>query len=119
MGISESRLTSRKLYPYGSKTPLDLLGIANADICAAGHTVNADFDVVNGQAENIIGRATAIELGILRLGVNAVADRHEDILSRFKHVFTGVGKLKSKQIRLAIDDSITPVAQPYRLYLMA
>ena len=111
---AKSRLTSRKLYPYGSKTPLDLLGIANADICAAGHTVNADFDVVNGQAENIIGRATAIELGILRLGINAVADRHEDILSRFKHVFTGVGKLKSKQIRLAIDDSITPVAQPYR-----
>ena len=63
---------------------------------------------------------TAEKLHLLRIGpihtVNSVGVEAmgQDIKDKYKELFSGVGLLKSYELKLNIDDSIKPVAQPVR-----
>ena len=82
----------------------------------------ADFVVVeNFNAGSLLGKKTATELGLLRVGLElpstinqitvgstqAIVDKHDA-------VFRGVGKLKDYQLKIHVDPEVTPVAQPQR-----
>ena len=72
-------------------------------------------------ARSLLGKKTATELGLLRVGpaylcavnqiklhsVQAIVDKHAEI-------FNGVGKLKDYQLKIHVDTNVTPVAQPQR-----
>jgi hypothetical protein len=110
-----SRKTTKKLYAYGSTTPLRVIGIFTADVNVADRHVTTEFTVIEGKGEPLLGRKTATELGVLKLQipeqfVNSVTDR----VARHKVLFQGIGKLKEYQMKLHIDPQVRPVAQSVR-----
>ncbi|PFX31209.1 Uncharacterized protein K02A2.6 [Stylophora pistillata] len=80
-----------------------------------GVTCKTDFVVINGDGRSLLCRETAVKLGLLRLGpshaVNAV-NTEADIKEKYKELFNGVGLLRNYELKLNIDESVKPVAQP-------
>lgn len=116
------RPSNVKIYPYGSETPLPVRGTFHTTVSTPEFHTQADFVVVeNVHAGSLLGKKTAIQLGLLRVGpdyprainqvtvgsVQAIVDKHDA-------VFNGVGKLKDYQLKIHIDPAVTPVAQPQR-----
>ena len=110
-----SKKSNKKLYPYGSKQPLEVLGTFSA-LTKVGETeVEAEFVVIDGEGEALLGRETAVQLGVLQLGVPVYSVRtEEEILCDYKEIFKGVGKLRGYQVKLYVDPEVPAVAQPVR-----
>ena len=121
----ESRVAppNRKLWAYGADQALSLKGLLSCEASISRKSVLAEFIVIKG-------KVTAMELGVLKIGVDAangpphttaVASIDErtkngstQFNKQFPDVFKGVGKLKTEQVKLHIDPSVKPVAQPLR-----
>lgn len=73
----------------------------------------AEFTVFCGRGEPLLGKDTAVKLGVLRIGANVagVSDLKSMIRQQYPKLFSGVGKLNTKQISLHIDSTATPVAR--------
>lgn len=95
----------KKFVAYGSQHPLTVLGSFDTSITIGnGSTSEKEtFYVVKSGTRNLLGKDTAIKLGVLRvgLGVNAVES------GTFP-------KIKGVQIHIPIDKSVKPVSQPCR-----
>ena len=77
--------------------------------------------MVKGDHAALLGRKTADELGVLRVGL--AADVYftggltkEKLREMYPQAFTGLGKWKNYQQKLNTDESVTPVAKPTRGY---
>ena len=111
----ESKKCDKKLYAYGSKEPLKVLGTFLASTNVAENEVQAEFVVIDGEGEALLGRETALQLGVFKLGVPVYTlQSKEAIMSDCKQVFDGAGKLKDYQVKLHVNPNATPVAQPVR-----
>ena len=104
------------LFAYGSDKPLPTLGTFTARVVCneTNRSCIADFVVVDGCGANLLGKCTAEKLGVLHVGPGVVNLLDNDIIARYKPLFTGVGTLKNYRLKLHIDGSIKPVAQPLR-----
>ena len=82
-----------------------------------GATCKTDFVVINGDGRSLLSRETAEKLRLRRLGpshaVNIV-NTEADIKENYKELFNGVGLLRDYELKLSIDYSVKPVAQPFR-----
>ncbi|CAH2089953.1 unnamed protein product [Euphydryas editha] len=88
---------------YGSEVPLNVLTSFNADIHVGSKSQNTTFYVIDKGTRNLLGKVTAIALGVLKIGLDV------------NHVeMTPFPKFKNIQIQIPIDSNIKPVAQPYR-----
>ncbi|CAC5412905.1 unnamed protein product [Mytilus coruscus] len=82
--------------------------------------VDAEFFVVEEKGQALLGKTTAVSLGILKIqnpseSVNSVNDDRKAIIKqKFQKCFEGVGKLKNFQLKIPIDESVEPVIQPIR-----
>ena len=76
----------------------------------------AEFLVIKGTGVPLLCKDTAMKLGVLRIGVDiaTVAETKQTLQQQFPEVFSGIGKLKSKQVTLHVDPKVKPVAQPLR-----
>ena len=110
-----SKKSNKKLYPYGSKQSLEILGTFLA-LTKVGETiVKAEFVVIDGEGEALLGRETAVQLGVLQFGVPVYSLKSkEEILHDYKRIFEGVGKLTGFQVKLHVDPEVPAVAQPVR-----
>ena len=63
--------SDRKVYPYASQTPLDVIGAFCCEFIAGGNSANAEFCVING--EPLLGRKTAKNIGVLKIGIGVAA----------------------------------------------
>ena len=110
-----SKKSNKKLYPYGSKQPLEILGTFSA-LAKVGETiVKAEFVVIDGEGEALLGRETAVQLGVLQFGVPVYSFKSkEEILHDYKGIFEGVGKLTGYKVKLHVDPEVPAVAQPVR-----
>ena len=106
----------RNLYPYSSSEPLPIKGIFECEITIGNRSEQAEFIVIKGNGEPLLGRNTAMKLGVLKIGenVSVVTDIKDTLRQQYPEVFKGVGKLNTKQINLYIDPEVKPVAQPPR-----
>ena len=115
----------KRVYPFGSTTPLHVKGIFTAEFKAneTSETITATVQVIEEAQICVLGRHTAVKLGLLHIGpiehVNTVQPQDTtaftaDIEDKYKDCFQGLGKLKDFQLKLHVDDSIQPVAQPVR-----
>ena len=82
-----------------------------------------DFLVMEGKGEPILGKETALALGILKIepSINTLIDENQnsdnvvnEILKRYNTVFEGVGKLKNFQLKIPLDTSVEAVCQNVR-----
>ena len=115
--------SSSRIFPYQSTHPIPTLGRFSTIIRADGQEQLAEFIVVKGESGSILGRSTAVSLDILRIGrpsepelVRSLSSREykENIMKNHSQLFEGVGKLKNFQLKLHIDQNVTPVQQPIR-----
>nr|XP_049699503.1 uncharacterized protein LOC110376634 [Helicoverpa armigera] len=88
---------------YGCEVPLKLLTSFTADIRVGTKSQNATFYVIEKGTRNLLGKITAIALGVLKLGL----DINQVEMTPFP-------KFKNVQIQIPIDKDIKPVIQPYR-----
>ena len=107
--------TSDEIKPYGSP-PIPVIGKFNCDIESGPCKINDTFSVIEGKGEvPLISRTASISLGLLSLNtVNSVKIAKDDWLKKFPKVFSGLGKLKTHQIKLHVKETANPVAQPLR-----
>ncbi|MCG7869746.1 MAG: hypothetical protein JAY74_25675 [Candidatus Thiodiazotropha taylori] len=107
-----------KIYPYGKTTPLELCGKVTLPVQVNRVTYDVEFQVIKGSGKPLIGHKTATELGILRISIpEAIATVNtetESILTSFQDRFEGLGRLKDFELKLHIDETVKPVAQPAR-----
>ena len=94
-----SRKSDNKLDAYGSKQPLNVLGTFSAIVTVEGKETKAKFVIINGEGAALLGRETAIQLGVLKLGTRiCTVTSSEMIITDYKEIFEGVGKLKDYQL---------------------
>ena len=107
---SRVAIGGKKLYAYTSDEPLQV----KSSFKTGKQSEEAEFLVVRGRGIPLFGRKTAMQLGVLKIGVGiaAVSDVASDLNLQYPEVFGGIGKLKSRQITLPINSEIKPVAQP-------
>ena len=118
---TESCKSVRELFTYGGTEPLPTLGIFTADVWLTGNYTGcrADFVVVQGDCRMLLGCETVELLNLLHIGsfqVNNVdsGGLESCFREKYKALFTGVGLLKGYELKLHIDESVKPVAQPVR-----
>ena len=113
-----SKRNTRKLYAYGATEPLEVVGTFTAELKVGNSSVSAEVIVIQGKGEPLLGKKSALELGVLKLQVPGVSVRNvvgkSELLAKYSDVFKGVGKLENYQLTLHIDPSVKPVAQPLR-----
>ena len=69
----KSARSDRKLYPYACQTPLDVIGTFCCKVVAGGNSVNAEFCVIDGEGDPLLGKETATNLGVLKIGIEVAA----------------------------------------------
>ena len=101
--FSQVRKPDKTLLPYGNKKPLEILGSFEADIVINTNKIarKTMFYVVQDGTRNLLGKNTAIKLGVLQIGlrINAIQP---------------FPKFKDVTIAIPINKSVKPVIQPYR-----
>ncbi|CAC5413316.1 unnamed protein product [Mytilus coruscus] len=95
----------KQLFAYGAINPLMINSRIRSDITCeeSRKCVKADFMVIDGNHTPLLGRSTASELGILLIGPSV-------------NMINTKGKLKDYQLKIYIDKSVKPIAQPTRRY---
>ena len=106
----KSENKSQKLYPYGTSEPLDTLGKFEASVNLAGKDIPAQFTVIFNEGRPIIGRKTAMEMDILRLGPQVNAVSTPDLVGKYKACFEGIGELTDYQVKVHVNKEVNPVA---------
>lgn len=113
----QSKKCEKILYGYGNSNPLKTIGTFVAEICTRDRQITAEFVVIEGQGQPLLGKDSAEQLGVLKLGheINTVKSQPDsDIVREFRDCFTGFGKLKDFQLNIPIDKTVRPVAQQVR-----
>ena len=63
----ETKLSSKKLYAYGSDKPLTVAGSFIADVRVKDKCVSAEIFVVEEEGQTLLGHRTATEPGMLKI----------------------------------------------------
>lgn len=102
--INAEKAVTKTIKAYASDTPLKIIGAFTADIEVANKVCVATFYVIKNGNRSLLGRKTALELGVLRIGLDV-------------HNITEVKpfpKIKGFLLEIPIDSKVTPINQPYR-----
>ena len=72
--------------------------------------------IIEGKGQAFLGRETATKLKVLHLSENVVVNvlKQEFIFDKYKSCFEGLGKLKTFQLDISIDQNVKSVAQSMR-----
>ena len=94
-----SSKATKKLYSYGSKQPLQVAGTLTTDVLVGNTVLNeVEFVVIESEGHALLGRDTAIALGVLKLGpqINSLQlstdgdNREPNILDKFQGCCEGI-----------------------------
>lgn len=108
--------TNTKLYAYGSKTPLDVLGAVDVKLSKGEICVDTCFYVVKSNTDSLVGYETATELGLLKI-LRSVQQPSESVIQKLLkeyRVDQGIGKPRNHQVKIHVNPNVVPVAQTHR-----
>ncbi|XP_044766712.1 uncharacterized protein LOC123322760 [Coccinella septempunctata] len=91
---------------YGSTTPLKVKGSFETSIKVNGKITHSTVYVISDGSRNLLGKDTALQLRVLKLG-----DMEVDSVKELKTPFP---KFKNILVEIPTDPSVKPVIQPYR-----
>ena len=112
--------TERKLDSYSSNQPLTVKGAFTCEVSIGKNTEQAEFIVIRESGEPLMGKETMKGLGdlrgVLRIGANiaAITSTKQRLQQQYPEGFSGVRKLKTRQVSLHINPEVKQVAQPLR-----
>lgn len=98
-----------KVFAYGSRTELPLLGKFSAELCYKDTKLRDTILVTKTPSESLLCFKSAEALGLVSI-VYKVSPS-QSIQETYPELFRGLGKLKGIEVKLHIDQSIPPVAQ--------
>ena len=105
----------RRIFSYGSLTPLPLLETIQAEITAKSSSTSATLHVVKGSSGNLLGYDTAQRLGLLKIVNQVATDKTSPqylASGEFENLLGGIGI--GKVVKLHIDPDVHPRQQPHR-----
>ncbi|KAJ8037836.1 Ketimine reductase mu-crystallin [Holothuria leucospilota] len=109
--------SSFNLIPYASKSSLPVSGSFEVEAESAHKNAFATLHVVPGASGALLSYQTANELGLIQL-INAAtlstSNVSNNLVGKYPNLFSGIGKLKNHMVKVHIDQSVQPVAQPHR-----
>ena len=116
----KSRKDAKVLFAYGNTKPLPTLRTLTARVMCTNTnvTVEADFVIIDGDGRTLLCPDKAEKQNVLRIGhIHSVTNvgvetTDQNIWDKYKEVFNGVGLLKVYELKLNVDTSVKPVAQP-------
>ena len=108
----------RNIYAYGSENPLKMIGAFKSDV-SWGKTClkNVELVVYDGNSTSLLGNQMATQLGVLKILNDSevyVVETTNDILINYRMYFEGFGKFRDFELKLPVNDTISPVCQPLR-----
>ena len=109
--------STKELYAYGTQEPLKIAGTFTATVKCNSKTIHdVEFVVIDGKGQALLGRDTALKLGVIKHihNVTEPTTAPKDIFDKYLECFKGVGKLKSFQLEIPIDPEVEPVIQSLR-----
>ena len=95
-----------------------MIGTFFCEVSAGSNTARANFCVINGEGDPLLGKDTATSLGVLKIGIGIAAVSTDPktiggiLQQKYPNVFSGVGKLKDQEVQLHIYPKVKPVAKP-------
>lgn len=93
---------------YAANQLLKILSVFEAPVSVAdGPEVIATFYVIENGSQSLLGRDTAVQLKVLKLGLSTDPVDHSKKMTAFP-------KIKNVIIKLALDPTVRPVQQPLR-----
>ena len=104
-----STKASKKLYAYGNNHPLQVAGMFTTEVSVEEKVLSGvEFLVIENEGHALLGRETAISLGVLKLGAHVTslevstdgAKGEASIFEKFPGCCEGIGKLKDFQLRV-------------------
>ena len=101
------------IFAYGSQSRLTSLGKFEAIIGGNGRQTKSTVHVLKDEHGSLLSFATASKLGLVDVKVNAVVT-DPSLIDQYPSVFQGIGNLKNYEVKLHIDEIVTPVAQSAR-----
>ncbi|CAB4035277.1 Hypothetical predicted protein [Paramuricea clavata] len=118
-GIQLQPTTTTKVFAYGAKQPLHLLGKFTANTQYHSKTTTSIFLVTKDNNTCLLSYNTSTALGLLNININSISTDHPDpriaqILQKHHQVFQGMGNLKNCEVKLEIDPTVSFVAQNSR-----
>ncbi|KAF4530831.1 hypothetical protein B566_EDAN015997, partial [Ephemera danica] len=118
----------KQLFPYGTTTPLPVLGRFDTSVDLKTKHVRISFYILDCEGSPLLGKQSAMDLGILLIQNplhvvqdKSVSDTHDfksALKLQFPEVFTGIGRLKNYEVKLKINPNVQPVVQPMRRYAL-
>lgn len=108
--------TATKIYAYGSKKPINLVGSFRTEILSVAHqtAITTEIYVVKGEYGSLLTYQTAVDLDVIPVIRLVTPSKTEQIIDEFSDMFEGIGKIKDLQLQIHVDDSKAHVAQPHR-----
>ncbi|XP_006817666.1 uncharacterized protein LOC102808870 [Saccoglossus kowalevskii] len=122
-GKVKLRRTYTKVFPYKSQYPIETLGEFRTDIkCKTNNGRKSLSNILihvvkrNGNfGESLLSFQTAEDLGLVQIIKQVMGQTATDkLVSEYNDLFTGLGKMTDFQVKLHIDETVQPVAQPHR-----
>ena len=95
-----------------------MIGTFFCKVSVGSNTARANFCVINGEGDPLLGKDTATSLGVLKIGIGIAAVSADPktiggiLQQKYPNVFSGVGKLKDQEVQLHIYSKVKPVAKP-------
>ena len=110
--------SNTRVFAYGSPTQLPVLGKFEATLESCRKITVSEVHVVQGHYGCLLSYQSGTTLGLIQVKVHRVEEQskptHEQLIAEFTHIFEGTGELKDCEVKLHIDQSVPPVAQPAR-----
>ncbi|CAK1595187.1 unnamed protein product [Parnassius mnemosyne] len=103
---NQTKKPNKILLAYGSSIPLDVKGSFETEIKTNGKTDPCSIYVIKNGSRNLLGKDSAIRLGVLKVGVS-INHVDQELSKQFP-------KFKGILVEIPINKSIKPVIQPYR-----
>ncbi|XP_013414422.1 uncharacterized protein LOC106176531 [Lingula anatina] len=103
---------NEQLYSYTSEKPLEVKGTFECDIKAGKGSGHAEFVVVKGHRVPLIGHNTAMNLGMMKIGIDVNNIYEDSLYTEFIDVFSGLSKFKDTEITIHTDPPVKSVVQP-------
>jgi len=108
---SNTRKASKKLFSYCSNQPLQVAGIVTAEVSVGERVLSgAEFVVIKKKGQALLGRETAVALGVLKLGIPVEVNSLEaptdgakgasSVLVKLSGCCEGIGRLKHFSLRM-------------------
>ena len=97
-----------------SSKPLELCGTFESDVTSNEEKSHGTFYVAKGPSRSLLSWKMSQRLKLIQVANTVEGTTIPELLHKFSEVTNGMGEYKGEPVKIHIDESIKPVAQPHR-----